>query len=90
MAFPIEFPEQNFTWKGYPAHNDSPDVEDLPAYHEKATGRTISCWHLNEDELAEVQRTGKVWLNVWGGPHPPVVVMGEHPFTGGGSNHLPS
>ncbi len=25
----------------------------------------VSCWELNDDELAEVARTGQVWLSVW-------------------------
>lgn len=36
-----------------------------------------SCWKVTADELAEINRTGCVWLGVWGQQHPPVVVSGH-------------
>lgn len=36
----------------------------------------ISCWKLTAEELAEVQRTGRVWLTVFGETMPPVSVDG--------------
>ena len=73
MAEPVEFDEQNTTWIG------QGDVDELPAFRDIASGENISCWRLNPAELAEVQRTGVVWLRVWG-VHPPVYVDGFHPF----------
>ena len=36
----------------------------------------ISCWRFSEDELAEINRTGVVWLSVSGTVTPPVSVSG--------------
>ena len=75
MAEPVEFPEQNTVWRG------TGDVDDLPANLDPETGQTVSCWRLNEKELAEVQETGVVWLYIWG-QHPPVFVAGQNPWGG--------
>ena len=72
MATPVEFPEQNTVWRG------SGDVDELPAFLDREKGETISRWRLNEKELAEVQKTGVVWLYVWGN-HPPVLIVGQNP-----------
>lgn len=42
--------------------------------------RVVSCWKLTADELAEVNRTGRVWLMVIGVTMPPALVMGNSPF----------
>ena len=80
MAKFVEFPEANMVWKG-----DGKDVGDLPAHRTEVplsggTGTlSISCWELSPDELAEVQRTGQVWLHSYG-RHQPVLIMGTCPF----------
>ena len=74
MGEPIEFEGQNHVWK-----KSGADVDDLPCFRDEVCHVNISCWRLNEVELAEVARTGTVWLYVWG-PHPPVSVGGEYPF----------
>lgn len=76
---PTDFPESNFTWKGWPATENRPEVLDLPAY--RSDNETISCWELSEHEIAEVARTGRVWLRVVG-QQPPVCVEGGSPFVG--------
>ena len=40
----------------------------------------VSCWKPAPEEWEEVQRTGRVWLVVWGGAMPPVCVTGTSPF----------
>ncbi len=40
----------------------------------------ISCWKMTAEELAEVQRTGRVWLMVWGQTMPPACLDGINPF----------
>lgn len=40
----------------------------------------ITCWKLTAEELAEVQRTGRVWLGVLGQTMPPVWLVGTNPF----------
>lgn len=40
----------------------------------------VSCWKLTPEELAEVNRTGRVWLVVCGETMPPVILDGRKPF----------
>lgn len=40
----------------------------------------ISCWKLTEEELAEINRTGRVWLTVVGVSMPPVKLDGVKPI----------
>ena len=40
----------------------------------------VSCWKLTADELAEINRTGRVWLLIAGKTMPPVVLTTEKPF----------
>lgn len=40
----------------------------------------VSCWKVTKDELELIQKTGRVWLMVWGQTMPPVALMGERPF----------
>lgn len=39
----------------------------------------ISCWKLTQEELEEIQRTGRVWLSIWGPTMPPANVSGIKP-----------
>jgi hypothetical protein len=41
----------------------------------------VSCWKPDAAELAEINRTGRVWLYVWGVSMPPCVVSGHHPWS---------
>ena len=34
----------------------------------------VSCWKVTPEELAEIQRTGRVWLAIWGESMPPAWV----------------
>lgn len=40
----------------------------------------VSCWKPSPEELAEIQRTGQVWLHVHGQTMPPCYVGGYNPF----------
>lgn len=40
----------------------------------------ISCWKPSPEEMAEIQRTGRVWLLIWGRTMPPAYVSGTYPF----------
>lgn len=40
----------------------------------------ISCWKLTREELDEVNRTGRIWLEVMGSAMPPVWITGSKPF----------
>ena len=84
MATIVEFPQCNFVWKGWNGPGGEPEVLDLPCYVQAVSyqdpGLTISCWELTEIEREEVARTGKVWLQVIGPGHPPILVRGDNPF----------
>lgn len=54
------------------------NVLEMPAY---CTGmEVISCWELSPDELAQIQRTGRIWLRVQGETQPPLSLHAESPF----------
>ena len=79
MAEFVDFKGSNRQLLGF-KHEALPGGEcgDLPV-QQMPDGYNISCWKLTEEELAEVAKTGVVWLMVYGG-HPPVCVVGEKPF----------
>lgn len=67
---PIEFPEQNVV-----VAKDQPEYIPLPAYVSPGpTAGVTSCWELSPEDLAEVQRTGRVFVTqlTFGGPLQPV------------------
>ncbi len=45
-----------------------------------ATQTFISCHEATEEERAEFARTGKIWLMVTAGNHPPVKLIAFNPF----------
>lgn len=82
-TWPVSFPEANAVLFGTPEDRASGKVIDLPIHrYEDAEGKphVISKWKLSADELAEVMRTGHVWLHAWGTTHPPIAVSGANPF----------
>ncbi len=44
----------------------------------------VTCWKVTAEELAEIQRTGRVWLTILGATMPPALVAGVNPFEQGG------
>jgi hypothetical protein len=40
----------------------------------------VSCWKLTVEELAEINRTGRVWLGICGQTMPPAWITGTNPF----------
>jgi hypothetical protein len=40
----------------------------------------ISCWKPTQEELKEIQRTGRVWLWIMGNTMPPAFISGSHPW----------
>lgn len=57
-------------------------MQPLPVYRGLTDGTKlrISCWQPTPKELEEIQRTGRVWLLVFGDAHPVVHLAGECPF----------
>jgi hypothetical protein len=71
MSKPEPFPEANLVLGAPAGCEDS--VQDM--HVRRLDGTIVSCWRLTPEELAEVQRTGVVWLSVWGSlSQPPVYV----------------
>ena len=77
MAKSVEFKEQNALWGGGPASKYGEEVGDLNVHMHGSD--SWSCWELDEVELAEIKKTGRVWLRVIG-MHPPVYISGRNPF----------
>ncbi|MBA3900977.1 MAG: hypothetical protein H0X62_12355 [Bacteroidetes bacterium] len=81
---PVEFPQQTVKL-GKPQDMTDEQCSSLPVaqIHPNYDGQPpqqISCWELSPEDLAEVKRTGKVWLNVIGTTHPPVEITAFSPF----------
>lgn len=79
---PIEFPEMNFT---YSKPQGMTDEECAPLHvfkgkDEASTPVIISCWQLSKEDLEEINRTGKIYLQIVGHGMPPVSLYTEHPF----------
>lgn len=75
MGAPVQFPGANFILGPPPGCEEL--VVPLPIRRDDDGVRLISCWDLSPEEKAEIARTGKVWLSVWGRhTHPPVLVSG--------------
>lgn len=64
MAHAIDFPGSNFTFTAPPGRDD---VSDLHTFRQPNGPSNVSCWQLTPEELAEVNRTGCIWLSVMSG-----------------------
>lgn len=72
MPTPELFPEANVVL-GPPKGVSDEECGTLPV---RRNGETlVSCWRLSPAEIEEIQRTGCVWLSIWGQvTQPPVLV----------------
>lgn len=75
MAEPVPFKEANVTLGAPPG---SPNVLELSVY--RGEGLVVSKWRLTEPEIAEIVRTGFVWVSVVGRTTPPLAVHAITPF----------
>ena len=48
---------------------------------ESGTPLVVSCWKPTADELAEIIKTGRVWLVIHGETMPPAYLSGISPFS---------
>jgi len=85
MADPTDFEGANKVF--HPPEGMEDRCSDLTVFQDKTS--VISCWKLSEEELAEVNRTGVVWLRVHGQGTPPVKVSG-HSLVLIGKNERPA
>jgi hypothetical protein len=62
---------------------NQPEYQPLPAERvgKPKTGQINTCWELSQDELKQIQETGKIWLSVltFGQPLQPVLVSIDKP-----------
>jgi hypothetical protein len=76
MALPVDFPEKNFV-KQAPAN--MPDCRPLPCWIDDT--QVVSCWEFSPEELAEIARTGKMYISVLAPVStPPMWLTGLNPF----------
>ncbi len=73
MGSPVEFEGQNFVLRPpAQAENSTP----LPVFRNGTC--CVSCWELNDDEIAEIVKSRRVYLTVFfGNTQPPVFVGSE-------------
>lgn len=79
---PTNFPESNFTFTKPESMTDE-QCGDLPVFtwtDQDGIPHLISCWQLSESDLANVNETGVVWLDVIANRQPPVSIFTENPF----------
>jgi len=72
MAKSVGFEGANKIFRAPPGDDNCNDLETWQ--HE---GGIVSCWRLDEEELAEINKTGVVWLQVVGSGTPPVFISGK-------------
>lgn len=61
MAVPIHFEGVNFVLGPV---DDQPGGSIPIPIRRRADGSLISCWHLSPEELAQIARTGRIWLEL--------------------------
>lgn len=84
MAIPASFQESNMVLN--PPEGMTLDqcsvLSVLRAFTPNMEPVVVSCWKLTPEELAEINRTGRVWVTVWGITMPPIAVDGKKWFQG--------
>lgn len=81
--FPANFDEAN-TNMAPPEGVSEDEVGTLRVWKGSGTSGegsiVISCWKPTQEELEEIQRTGRVWLWIMGKTMPPAFVSGKFPW----------
>lgn len=78
MAYAVEFPGSNMVL-GAPK-----GAENVLSLHTFTNGHcSVSCWELDDDELAEIVRTRRIFISILSGrTQPPVFVAPETAMRG--------
>ncbi|MDX0251164.1 hypothetical protein GOC31_20925 [Sinorhizobium meliloti] len=72
MGIPVQFSGANMLLR---APEGAENVSDM---HTFTNGMcSVSCWELSAEELAEVNRTGRIYLSVFSGRTQPPVYVGD-------------
>ncbi|QGJ74195.1 hypothetical protein [Sinorhizobium meliloti] len=72
MGVPVQFEGSNMLLR---APEGAENVSDMHTYTNGMC--SVSCWELSADELAEINRTGRVYLSVFSGRTQPPVFVGD-------------
>lgn len=72
MGIPVDFVGSNLELQP-PAGRD--DVQPLPTFTNGNV--SVSCWEFTESELAEIVRTGKVYVSCFSGKTQPPIFVGS-------------
>ncbi len=64
-----------------PQNMTAEECEPLSVHVSDDPPVVISCWKLTKEELEEINRTGRVWLWIWGRTMPPALLTIQSPFT---------
>lgn len=73
MAEAVRFDGANAVLRAPPGQEET--CNDLHVFRNRRM--VVSCWQLTSDEMAEVARTGRIYLSVAGPTHPPLYVATE-------------
>ncbi|PSR54168.1 hypothetical protein AHMF7605_11865 [Adhaeribacter arboris] len=76
---PVPFKESNLNLGA----GDNPNTDDMPVAISKDGEEIpfiVSCWKPTPEELAEINRTGEIWLATMGHRPPPIMAVGHNPF----------
>ena len=73
---------QEFEGQNVKIAENQPEYETLPAFYNKEEGSMTFCFELDEQELEQVKKTGKIWIKqlTFGKPMQPIAgtVLKEH------------
>lgn len=72
MAAPVQFEGANMLLR---APEGAENVSDMHTFTNGIC--SVSCWELSADELAEINRTGRIYLSVFSGRTQPPVFVGD-------------
>lgn len=53
---------------------------DIPIESGEVIPGIVSCWKLTKEELDQINKTGRVWVYVYGYVQPMLSLSGIHPF----------
>lgn len=74
---PTDFPESNHVL-GKPDDMTADQCEPLSVF---VDGRVVvSCWKITKEELEEFNRTGRIYLVIFGQTMPPASLIAKSPF----------
>ncbi|WP_321385665.1 hypothetical protein [Rhizobium sp.] len=73
MGEPVSFPGQNMVLRAPPGQEET--VRDLYTFTNGYC--SVSCWQLSAEELAEINRTGMVFISIFSGRSQPPVFVGD-------------